>query len=143
MASLADIRTRVRAMLATFADVNDVSVCHYVPASTPVLPAVVLRPVSGELAAKPSGRGMTLYTFELLVLTGGGLEVAEPALDALLAKTGPGSVRAVFEDDPHLGLGGTTTAWIDTLTYGVANPWAQQETDVLGASLQLLVRTTG
>jgi hypothetical protein len=143
MASLTEIRDRVRQVLTEFGDAAGVSVYRYVPASTPVLPAVVLRPVSGELASKPAQRGMTLYTFELLVLTGGGLEVAEPALDALLAKTGDASVRAPFEADPHLGLGGGTTAWIDTLTYGIANPWAQQEADVLGASLQLLVRTTG
>lgn len=143
MASLTEIRARVRIVLAEAADTAGLTVATLTPASTPVLPAVVLQPAEGiEFAARPAGRGMTTYPWNLLVLVSGAeLEVAEPALDELVAADGP--IRASFAADPHLGLGGGTTAWIDSMDYGIGNPWAQQDLDVLGASLRLIVRTTG
>ncbi len=143
MPGLSDIRARVREVLAATAAEHGLTVATLSPASTPVLPAVVLQPATpAEFAAKPAGRAMTTYPWNLLVLVSGAeSEVAEPALDALVAIDGP--IRAPFAADPHLGLGHGTTAWIDSMDYGIGNPWSQQDLDVLGASLRLVVRTTG
>lgn len=142
MASLAEIRDRVKVLLAEGAGAAGLTVLPRVVKTTPPLPAALLRPVSAEFASKPALRGMSQYSFQLMLFVAAAdIELAEVALEKLLEKGGP--IRAPFEREPHLGFGGGTSAWIDGMDYGVASPWAAQETDVLGASLRLEVKTTG
>lgn len=143
MASLSEIRERVRAVLVEVAADTDLTVVTRMVWSLPVLPAVVLRPAGpAEFASRQSGRGLTTYPWDLLVLVSGGSdEIAEFALDELVAADGP--IRKPFVDNPTLGLRGGTKAWVDSMDYGISNPWNAQDMDTLGASLRLIVSTTG
>lgn len=141
MATLTQVRERI---VATLADVEDLSVLPYPPESPPsVLPALVVGDASGELAEGDARRGLDIWEFTLVLLVAtGDYALAAAALDEYLVRQGEKSIRQRFEDVPQLGLSDGTSAFLDR----VENVGPRESIDgqrLMGADLRLRVRTSG
>lgn len=142
MPGLPELRSRLREMLEEIAD-DALSVYETVPESAPNLPAIVIQPATAQYEDKTNPMGLDTYEFDLQVIVSwGDSAVAQDALDAYLAKTGPLSIRALFRARRDMDFGDGTDARVDRMEYGVTFG-REQELTSLGASLRLIVRTDG
>jgi hypothetical protein len=123
MATLGQVRSGLAARFATISGLN----VYETISATPQVPCVMIRPASGEYdQAMASGGDMV--RFDVLLLASSALtawDVAQDKLDAYLARTGTGTLRASLQSD--VTLGGTChtariTGWREygTLSFGGA-----------------------
>lgn len=140
MATFTELREALAAVIER-GQIDGLTVLSRRPGSVPVLPAVWPQPATAQYAVPTERRGMDVYQVQLIIAVSmTDIDLAQHQMDELLAKHGSSSIRALIKADSHLGLGPTTTAWVDSLTYGTdAFPGLAQ--DVLGATLHVQVRT--
>ena len=141
MASPTQIREAVKTVLA---GIDGLTVLTLPPETAPAtLPAVVINAVSASFTTPQKREGQDVWEFDLLVLTSAAdYQRGQAALDEFLVAAGPKSIRAAIKSRADLGLGPTTTAWVDGMTdYGPRG--GPDQAQLAGATLRLIVRTTG
>jgi hypothetical protein len=140
MATPAQIRDGIKAVLA---DIDGLTVITHPPESAPAaLPAVVVSLAQASFASPMVQRGQDVWEVDALVLVSGAdYQLGQAALDEFLVAAGAKSIRAAITAGRHLGLGATTTAWVDRMDdYG---PRTGEQAQLVGATLRLIVRTSG
>lgn len=108
------------------------------------VPAMVVMPARDTADfTKAMGRGMDVWRFDLFVLVQrGDNRAAQQALDHYVSGHGERSIREVFWDNPDLGLGDDTDAFVEGIReYG--GKFQTARVDHIGAIVRLTVRTSG
>ena len=142
MASPLEIREGIASVLR---GVPGLTVVTVQPETVPAtLPAVIVTPAFASFSEIQAGRGQDVWEWDLLVLTSGADSgVGQSELDEMLTADGPRSIRAAIRATPDLRLGPRTTAWVDRLEdYGPRSSGGEY-TRLMGATLRLIVRTSG
>lgn len=138
MASLASIRTAVKATLETA--ITGLHVYDKV-AGVVLVPAVVVEPVTADFLVA-MGRGTDTWQFDLHVLVSEADEtVGQAALDPYVSGAGSQSIRAAVFAARTLGLASTDAHVAAVTAYG--GQFESAGIPHIGATLRLIVHTKG